>query len=252
MSSPPAPACGPAQQGLEALAYTAATYDLRAGRSWRPMSDTTRDPIIAGRSPLPWTSWQRSEDYYSEGQLVWLEIDTRIRELSGDTASLDDFARRFFGVANGSFETLTYDFDEVIDTLNEVAPFDWKGLMIERLKSTEPGAPLGGLERGGYRLVYRGDAEQLQRQYGHAVGVGEPDLLARRDGDRARRAQRGFVGRPRLRCEPDRGVDDRGGQRPQLHDPGAHPRDHAGQGRRADHAARAERQALPDGRRSLP
>ncbi|MET0283976.1 MAG: peptidase M61, partial [Polyangiales bacterium] len=85
------------QHTLDAIARTAAIYDNRAGRRWRSMSDTTRDPIIASRRPLPWVSWQRSEDYYSEGQLVWLDVDTRIRELSGDTRSLDDFARAFFG-----------------------------------------------------------------------------------------------------------------------------------------------------------
>jgi predicted metalloprotease with PDZ domain len=85
-----------AEMALGALAQTAASYDIREGRRWRTMSDTTHDPIIAARSPLPWASWQRSEDYYSEGQLVWLEIDTLLRELSDETRSLDDFATAFF------------------------------------------------------------------------------------------------------------------------------------------------------------
>jgi predicted metalloprotease with PDZ domain len=49
-----------AEQAREALALTAATHAVRAGSRWRPMSDTTGDPIIAARSPLPWPSWQRS------------------------------------------------------------------------------------------------------------------------------------------------------------------------------------------------
>ena len=144
------------QQALESLARTAATYENRAGRRWRPMSDTTRDPIIASRSPLPWLSWQRSEDYYSEGQLIWLDVDTRIREQSGDTRSLDDFARQFFGRAEGGYApTLTYDFDEVVQTLAAVAPFDWAAFLIDKLESTQAGSLLDGIERGGYRLIYR-------------------------------------------------------------------------------------------------
>jgi predicted metalloprotease with PDZ domain len=145
------------QQALDSLARTAATFENRAGRRWRPMSDTTRDPIIASRSPLPWLSWQRSEDYYSEGQLMWLDIDTRIREQSGDTRSLDDFARRFFGRAegSGSAPTSTYDFDEVVQTLDAVAPHDWGAFLNDKLESTQAGTVLDGVERGGYRLVYR-------------------------------------------------------------------------------------------------
>ncbi len=143
------------QQALDTLARTAAVYDNRAGGRWRAMSDTTRDPIIAGRAPLPWPSWQRSEDYYSEGQLLWLEIDTLIREISGDSRSLDDFAGRFFGVAPGRMQTLTYGFADVVETLRTIADYDWAGHLTERLEARTEGAPLGGLGRGGYELVYR-------------------------------------------------------------------------------------------------
>lgn len=144
-----------AQQARDTLARTAALYDNRPGGRWRPMSDTTRDPIISSRSPLPWPSWQRSEDYYAEGQLLWLDVDTLIRELSGDTLSLDDFARRFFGVEDGRMATSTYDFDDVVAALCDIAAHDWAGFLTARLESRDQRAPLGGLERGGYRLAYR-------------------------------------------------------------------------------------------------
>ena len=141
---------------LQALALTAATYSVRAGSRWRPMSDTTRDPIIAARAPLPWASWQRSEDYYSEGALVWLDVDTRIREISGETRSLDDFARQFFGTGEaGDWGTRTYVFDDVVACLEGLAAFDWRGFFIAKLEGKHEGAPLAGVERGGYRLVYR-------------------------------------------------------------------------------------------------
>ena len=142
------------QQALDAIALTAATYDIRVGRSWRAMEDTTNDPIIAQRRPLSWLSWQRSEDYYSEGQLIWLDADTLIRERTHGKKSLDDFARAFFGVENGSFVTKTYTFKDLVAALNGVTPYDWAGFLHQRLDGHGPGAPLDGVARGGYRLVY--------------------------------------------------------------------------------------------------
>jgi predicted metalloprotease with PDZ domain len=140
---------------LQAIAETAATHEIRAGSVWRPLSDTTRDPIIASRAPLPWPSWQRNEDYYTEGALIWLDVDTRIRELTGEARSLDDFARVFFAVDERVWITNTYEFDDVIRTLSDLAPFDWGTFFDEKLHRTTESAPLDGLERGGYRLVYR-------------------------------------------------------------------------------------------------
>ncbi len=142
------------QQALDAIAATAALYDHRVGREWKTLQDTTNDPIAGLRRPLPWRSWERSEDYYSEGQLVWLDADTLIREKSGDQKSLDDFAHLFFGVDNGSFVAVTYEFDDVVKALNAVQPNDWAGFLRARLESHGPGAPLDGLARGGYKLVY--------------------------------------------------------------------------------------------------
>jgi predicted metalloprotease with PDZ domain len=150
------------EQTLGALAQTAARYDVRPGSRWRPTIDTTRDPIIAARAPLPWASWQRSEDYYSEGALVWLDVDTRLRQLSDGARSLDDFACRFFGKHDGAWTTRTYEFDDVVDALAALAPFDWAALFRERLTDTHEGAPLAGIERGGYRLVYRDEPSAFE------------------------------------------------------------------------------------------
>jgi len=144
------------QQTLDALAMTAATYsEGRPGREWRSVEDTTNDPIIAGRRPIPWTSWQRSEDYYSEGQLIWLDADTLIREKTGGKKSLDDFGRAFFGVNDGDWkQPLTYTFEDVVKTLNTVLPYDWAAFLDTRARKVAPAYPLDGLARGGYRLVY--------------------------------------------------------------------------------------------------
>ncbi len=142
------------QEALDAIAATAAAYDTRIGRQWRAVQDTTNDPIISQRRPLSWRSWQRSEDYYSEGQLIWLDADTLIRERTAGRKSLDDFARGFFGVRDGSYVTDTYSFEDVVAALNAVTPYDWAGFLRTRLDGHGPGAPLDGLARGGYRLVY--------------------------------------------------------------------------------------------------
>jgi len=142
------------QQALDALASTAATYDHRIGREWRALQDTTNDPVAALRRPLAWLSWERSEDYYSEGQLLWLDVDTLIRERSANRRSLDDFARTFFGVNDGSYVPVTYTFEDVVKALNAVEPYDWTAFLRARLDGHGPGAPLDGLARGGYKLVY--------------------------------------------------------------------------------------------------
>jgi predicted metalloprotease with PDZ domain len=119
------------------------------------VEDTTTDPIVAGRRPIPWTSWQRSEDYYSEGQLVWLDVDTLIRERTGGKRSLDDFARAFFGVNVGAWkQPLTFTFEDVVAALNKVQPYDWATFLDSKLRKVSPDFPLDGLTRGGYRLAY--------------------------------------------------------------------------------------------------
>jgi predicted metalloprotease with PDZ domain len=138
----------------DALAATAARYDAVAGRSWRAVQDTVNDPIMNARRPLGWSNWQRSEDYYSEGQLIWLDVDTRIRDLSGDKRSLNDFARAFYSVKDGSHLPEFYTFEDVVATLNRVQPYDWAGFLRSKLDGHGPGAPLDGLARAGWKLVY--------------------------------------------------------------------------------------------------
>jgi predicted metalloprotease with PDZ domain len=143
-----------ASDARDLLAMVAANFDISPGRTWRPMVDTTNQPTISQRSPVSWVSWQRPEDYYSEGMLIWLDADTKIRELSGDRKSLDDFAKLFFGVENGSYITKTYTFDDVVTALNTVQPYDWAQFLHERVDELAPKTPEDGFARGGYRLVY--------------------------------------------------------------------------------------------------
>jgi predicted metalloprotease with PDZ domain len=144
------------QQAMDSLAMTAATFDTRVGREWRAMQDTTNDPIISQRQPKGWLSWQRDEDYYSEGQLIWLDVDTTIREKTNGRKSLDDFARAFYGVQDGDYAPAPYTFEDVVAALNGVVANDWATFLRTRLDADGPDAraPLDGLARGGWRLAY--------------------------------------------------------------------------------------------------
>ena len=143
------------QDTLDAIAATAATYSTGTpGRAWRPLVDTTNDPIIASRAPAPWRSWQRSEDYYSEGQLIWLDVDRIIRQRSGGKRSIDDFAKAFFGIRDRDWGEVTYTLDDVVATLNQVQPYDWRGYLQRRVYDVAAQPPLEGINEGGYRLIY--------------------------------------------------------------------------------------------------
>jgi predicted metalloprotease with PDZ domain len=144
----------PKEDVLGELARNAAFLDTVPGRQWRPLIDTTLDPIVGARRPKSFASWHRGEDYYGEGMLIWLDVDSIIRERTGGRRSLDHFARAFFGVNPGEVGTNTYTFDDVVRTLNGVTPYDWAGYLRPLVYETGK-APLDWIRRGGYRLVYR-------------------------------------------------------------------------------------------------
>jgi predicted metalloprotease with PDZ domain len=142
------------QEALDAIADDAASMEAETGRLWRPLQDTTNDPIINARRPQSWHSWERQEDYYTEGLLIWLDADTLIREGTHGQKSMNDFARAFFGIEDGSIVTHPYGFTDVVQTLAGVMPYDWAGFLRTRLDRTGGVTPEDGIARGGYRLVY--------------------------------------------------------------------------------------------------
>jgi predicted metalloprotease with PDZ domain len=160
-----------AAQTLDQLALFAAYYEHQAGRASRPLQDTTNDAILNYHRPQSWRDYQRYMDYYTESVLVWLDADTLIRERSGGTRSLDDFAAAFFGIDDGSRTVKTYTFADVVRTLNAVLPYDWAAFLRERLDSTGRPAPLDGLARGGYRLIYTDTPSAYQKALDTAAKV---------------------------------------------------------------------------------
>ncbi|MCF7752661.1 hypothetical protein KQ945_18020 [Bacillus subtilis subsp. subtilis] len=159
------------QQTRETLANVAATYDRgRPGLAWRTLQDTTNDPTIAQRRALAFRNYQMSEDYYSGGQMVWLEVEGKLRALTGNKRSLDDFAKAFFGINDGDWNVNPYTFDDVVRTLNSVAPFDWASFLRERLDGH--GSLTGGLDAAGWRLVYTDTpSDAVKAQETRAAGI---------------------------------------------------------------------------------
>ena len=151
------------KQYQENLAETAAALDYRAGRSWRSLGDSAVSVQLLRLAPGGWMNWRRSLDYYPEGELIWLEVDTKIRQLTNNQRSLNDFCKAFHGGQSGPPKVVPYNFNDLVHALNEVAPYDWATLLNERVNSVQPRAPMGGIEQGGWRLVYNDTPNELMR-----------------------------------------------------------------------------------------
>lgn len=165
---------------LGMIAGQAGYFSDLPGREWRSVVDTTLDPVITARKPRPYTSLSRSEDYYNEGALIWLEADQIIRSGTGGRKGLDDFARAFFSHPGDGSTVRNYEFADIVAALNGIYPNDWAGFLNSRIGQPGQPAPLAGIERAGYRLVWRdepnpfdaarmADAKSLNLQ--HSLGI---------------------------------------------------------------------------------
>jgi predicted metalloprotease with PDZ domain len=138
------------------LAASAAQLDYKSGRIWRPTEDTAIAASILRSDGPTWANWRRGQDYYQEGELFWLDADTKIRELTNDQKSLTDFLHIFLGKGGNTGPLIvTYNRAELIDDLNQVVKFDWATFMHDRIDNINPHADLDGITRGGYKLVYQ-------------------------------------------------------------------------------------------------
>ena len=146
----------------EALARVAAYLDW-PGRSWRSLEDTAVAAPLLYDTGRNWTAWRRGVDFYDEGWLIWLDADTLIRQQSHGQKSLDDFCRRFYGPPDSSPKLVPYTLDEVIAALNATLPFDWRGFFNARVYQVNPHPPLGGIERGGWQLVFNDQENAVMR-----------------------------------------------------------------------------------------
>ena len=150
-------------QYRDSMASIAAAMSARTGRAWRSLQDTADAAPLTYYGGGDWANWRRGTDFYPEGQLLWLDVDTRIRQLSGNKRSLDDFARAFYGMDSGSYVTKTYTFDDVVNTLDQVQKYDWASFLRQRLDATGNSLPEHGIENGGWKLVYTDQPNEMDK-----------------------------------------------------------------------------------------
>ena len=175
------------EQYREFLALSAATLDHLPGRAWRNLQDTADAAPQLYFAPQAWYSWRRGVDFYEEDDFNWLWVDVIIRQQTKDKKSLDDFCKLFHGVQGGAPALKTYTFDDIVNALNQIAPYDWRDFWTERLTNHGPGAPLGGIDGSGWKLVYDEtpsdflrSAERSENQIDEAFSVG---LALKEDGE---------------------------------------------------------------------
>ena len=160
------------EQFREQIASFAAWLAHQTGRTWRPLQDTADAAQLLYNSGPAWSSRRRTVDFYAEGSLLWLEVDTTIRAHTGGAKSLDDFARVFFGddggapidprkVAGQKPDVAPYTAADVNAALARVSPFDWAGFFAERLTAKNSEPPLGGLTGAGWKLIYNDTPNKL-------------------------------------------------------------------------------------------
>jgi predicted metalloprotease with PDZ domain len=151
------------EQVRDDLGLTAAALDHTPGRAWRNLQDTADAAPQLYFTPQAWNSWRRSTDFYDEDTLNWLWADVIIRQQTKGKKTLDDFCRLFHGAPSTGPLVKPYTFEDVIAVLNQIAPYDWRGFWTERLTNHGPGAPLGGVEGSGWKLVYDDVQSEMDR-----------------------------------------------------------------------------------------
>lgn len=160
-----------AQEYKDMLAMTAAEMDYTRGREWRPTVDTAVAAcILRGGNPA-WNNWRRDQDYYLEGELLWLDVDTLVRKMTDNKKSLDDFERIFLSKGGNTGPLIvTYSFDELVQDLNQVVPYDWAKFLHDRVDKINPHADVAGIEQGGYKLVFADKPTKSERMIQAAEG----------------------------------------------------------------------------------
>jgi len=174
------------EQFRDSTAETAADYDHLPGRTWRNLQDTADAAPQLYFASNAWYSWRRGVDFYAEDILNWMWADVIIRQQTGGKKTLDDFCKLFHGAPGGPPDVRPYTFDEVVKTLNQVAPYDWRSFWTERLTNHGPGAPLGGVEGSGWKLVYDENPSEMlrseEREYNFVNETYTVGLRLREDG----------------------------------------------------------------------
>ncbi len=103
------------------------------GRASKPLIDLTTSAPYLYQAQGEYSSIRRTaDDFYTEGELLWLDVDTIIRTETHGKKSLDAFLHLYSAPARTGPITKIYTRADIERLLNEVAPYDWHGLFERR------------------------------------------------------------------------------------------------------------------------
>lgn len=139
----------------EYMATVYADMDYETGRATTPLIDVTTGAPYYYVTRGDYEHIRRgSGDFYTEGELVWLDVDTIIRQRSNGARSIEDFLHRFTQPSTTGPMVETYTRDDVEKLLDDVEPYDWHSFFETYVYHVAPHPPNDEFTRAGWRLVY--------------------------------------------------------------------------------------------------
>ena len=145
---------GTAKDYPEYLATEYASELYEPGRDTEPIIDLTTAAPWLYTDDGPYPNIRRTAgDFYTEGELMWLDADTIIRQLTHEKKSLDTYGHVFAGGVSAP-KVVTYHRADIEHYLNEVVPYNWHGFFQKYVYSINPLPPTAEIRRAGYRLVW--------------------------------------------------------------------------------------------------
>jgi len=159
------------QDYRDLLAMDAAEQASRPGRQWKSLADSDYDPVYLAGHHITWRDWERREDYYTEGPLLWLGVDAQIRRLRNGKQTLKDLASAFLAVGQTPRAVEAYTFPDLIAALNTLAPFSWQNYFLVRINAHDGAHLLDGLKDSGYQLVFSATESALFARQEQQDGV---------------------------------------------------------------------------------
>ncbi|MGA8534818.1 MAG: PDZ domain-containing protein [Candidatus Tumulicola sp.] len=143
------------KQYPEYLATVYADMDLESGRATTPLIDlTTGAPYYYLAHGMYGSIRRNANDFYTEGELLWLDADTIIRARSHNGRSLDTFLHRFTESSTTGPMVVTYTREQIESLLGDVEPYDWHAFFETYVYHPTVHPPTDELERAGWKLVY--------------------------------------------------------------------------------------------------
>jgi predicted metalloprotease with PDZ domain len=185
----------------EYLATVYSEMDYETGRTTTPLIDlTTGAPYFYFARGQYGAIRRNAGDFYTEGELVWLDVDTIIRERSHGARSLDTFLHLFTAPAVTGPIVKTYTRAQVEALLQQVEPYDWHAYFDKYVYHPTTHPPTDELARAGWKIVYtskpndfltaeNADSHQIEGWYSYGADLSATGVVSDvREGSAAWRA----------------------------------------------------------------